>query len=423
MLDFCFASLVLAVSLSPHYRWYIVGLTLVNQALALGVIIYSFALFVVPWLNEYDISRGTVMLAILALQIMTGLLSPFFGQLLDQYVMRRLVIFGVAFMGVGLFLLSQATEFWQVVAVYTFILPVSMLLTGTLASQTMISKWFTRQRSLAIGLSSMGTSIGGLAIPLITTALIDWYAWQGALMFLAVGSLVIMIPLNLAILRFEPTVQIGQQKGSAEPSQRIWGSREILTSRAFWIPIVSLIPLNAAFGGVQFNLGAYMHDLGYSQATAAQLISLTAFTMIIGKLFFGALGDRVDHRRLLWIMSLLQVSALILYEGSPGHISLLAAAALQGLSVGGVMPMMGIAYSARFGTLSFGKILGYVNLFLMIGSFGSILSGWIFDLTGSYDVAFQIFIVITLPGIIATWFLPEVKKPFREDGKAEFPNS
>ena len=174
---------------------------------------------------------------------------------------------------------------------------------------------------------------------------------------------------------------------------------------------------------MQFNLGAYMHDLGYSQTTAAQLISLTAFAMIIGKFFFGALGDRVDHRRLLWIMSLLQLSALVLYEGSPDHLSLIAAAALQGLSVGGVMPMMGIAYSARFGTLSFGKILGYVNLFLMFGSFGSILSGWVFDLTGSYDVAFRIFILITLPGIIATWFLPGVKKPLLQEGKVELSNS
>ena len=420
MLDSVFALLAWLVTPSSHYRWYIVGLTLVNQAMALGIMIYSFALFVVPWLDEYEISRSTVMLAILSFQIMTGLLSPFIGQLLDQYAMRQLVVFGAACMGTGLFLLSQASEFWQVILVYTLVLPVSMLLTGTLASQTMISKWFTSHRSLAIGLSAMGTSIGGLLIPLITTALIDRYAWEGALMVLALGSLVILIPLNFAILRFEPTGQGEQQEGSIGPSQKVWGSKEILSSRAFWIPIVSLIPLNAAFGGVQFNLGAYMQDLGYAQSTAAQLISLTAFTMIIGKLFFGAMGDRVDHRMLFWIMAVLQVCSLMLYEGSPDHVALMLAAALQGLSVGGVMPMMGIAYSARFGTLSFGKILGYVNLFMMVGSFGSILSGWIFDFTGSYDAAFWIFSVIVLPGIIATCFLPDVNETPSDDAKTEF---
>lgn len=402
-----------------HYRWYIVGLTLVNQALALGIMIYSFALFVVPWLDEYDVSRSTVMFAILAFQIMTGLLSPLIGQLLDQYAMRRLVLLGVVCMGVGLILLSLATEFWQIITVYLLVLPISMLLTGTLASQTMISKWFTSQRSFAIALSAIGTSIGGLLIPLVTAELIERYAWDGALMVLAVGSLVILIPLNFLILRVEPPRQDMTQQASAEPAQRIWTSKEILTSRAFWIPIVSLIPLNAAFGGVQFNLGAYMKDLGYLQAVAAQLISLTAFSMIVGKLFFGAMGDRVDHRVLFWIMAVLQVSALMLYEGSPGLTALMIAAVLQGLSVGGVMPMMGIAYSARFGTLSFGKILGYVNLFMMVGSFGSILSGWIFDLTGSYDSAFWIFGLMVFPGVIATVFLPRVNQMSGEAGQPE----
>lgn len=82
--------------------------------------------------------------------------------------------------------------------------------------------------------------------------------------------------------------------------------------------------------------------------------------------------------------------------------------------------MMGIAYSAHFGTLSFGKILGYVNLFMMVGSFGSILSGWIFDLTGSYDAAFWILAGIVLPGIIVTYFLPVVNETPGEDRKAEF---
>ena len=402
-----------------HYRWYIVGLTLVNQALALGIMIYSFALFVVPWLDEYDVSRSTVMFAILAFQIMTGLLSPLIGQLLDQYAMRRLVLLGVVCMGVGLILLSLATKFWQIITVYLLVLPISMLLTGTLASQTMISKWFTSQRSFAIALSAIGTSIGGLLIPLVTAELIERYAWDGALMVLAVGSLVILIPLNFLILRVEPPRQDMTQQASAEPAQRIWTSKEILTSRAFWIPIVSLIPLNAAFGGVQFNLGAYMKDLGYLQAIAAQLISLTDFSMIVGKLFFGAMGDRVDHRVLFWIMAVLQVSALMLYEGSPGLTALMIAAVLQGLSVGGVMPMMGIAYSARFGTLSFGKILGYVNLFMMVGSFGSILSGWIFDLTGSYDSAFWIFGLMVFPGVIATVFLPRVNQVSGEAGQPE----
>ena len=144
------------------------------------------------------------MLAILAFQVATGLLSPILGRLMDQFVMRRLVITGAVSMGLGLALLSQATQFWQIILVYCTLLPIGMLFCGTLASQTMVSKWFTGNRGLAIGLSAMGTSIGGLIIPMVVITLIARYEWQGALLVLSVVSTVILIPLNLVILRFEP---------------------------------------------------------------------------------------------------------------------------------------------------------------------------------------------------------------------------
>ncbi len=394
------------MSSPPYYRWLIVALTLVNQALALGILIYSFALFVVPWLDHFEIARSQVMLAILAFQVTAGLLSPVLGRLMDHFVMRRLVIVGALSMGLGLALLSLATQFWQIILIYSTLLPIGMLLCGTLASQTMVSKWFTGNRGLAIGLSAMGTSIGGLIIPMVIIELIARHEWQDTMLILSVVSTVILIPLNLFVLRFEPP-SAGGESGSAQlVDSRTWTSREILASKTFWIPVLALIPINAAFGGVQFNLGAYMSDLGYGQSFAAQLIAVTSFMMIVGKLFFGALGDHMDHRKLYWLMAVLLIVALSFYEGSPGKPELVLAACIQGFATGGVMPMMGIMYSARFGTLSFGRVLGYVNLVIMVGSFGSIFSGWVFDMTQSYDVAFWIFMALLLPGVIIMFFLP-----------------
>ena len=394
------------MSPSPHYRWYIVALTLVNQALALGVLVYSFALFVVPWLDEFEVSRSKVMLAILSFQIVTGLLSPVLGRYMDQFAMRLLVLSGALTMSLGLFLLSLATEFWQIVALHVTLLPVGMILTGTLASQTMVSKWFIEKRGLAIGVSSMGTSLGGLSVPLVTAWLIVEQGWQGAYLVLAMLSLILLVPLNYLVLRHDPPILRLQASETSGVEMKTWTTRQILESWAFWIPVLALIPINAAFGGTQFNLGAYMSDLGYGQVVAAQLIAITSGAMIVGKLFFGSLGDRVDHRKLYWLMAGLLLVSMYFYEGSPGRPALFLAASLQGFATGGVMPMMGIMYSSRFGTLSFGRVLGLVNLFLMIGSFGSILSGWIFDLTQSYDAAFQIFALLLLPGTIVMYFLP-----------------
>lgn len=395
----------------PQYRWYIVGVTLVNQALALGIMIYSFALFVVPWLESFGISRSEAMLAIFAFQVSMGLLSPVFGRMMDSYPMRNLVVLGGICTSTGLCLISQATAFWQIVLLHVTFLPVGMMLCGTLASQIMVSKWFTEKRGLAIGISAMGTSLGGLTIPLLTNRLIEGLGWQDAMFYLGLMVAVVILPLNLWVLRREPPKQEVLESDSNNLDARAWGTREILATRNFWIPVVGLIPINAAFGGVQFNIGAYVADLGMTQTLAAQLIALASISMIVGKFVFGSLGDRTDHRYLYWFMSGLLLMALYFYQGNPDWEALMMAAALQGFATGGVMPMMAIMYASRFGTFSFGRVLGLVQLFLMIGSFGSIFSGWMYDLTQSYDAAFWTFAALLLPCMAAMAFLPSPSRP------------
>jgi MFS family permease len=398
------------LAVSPHYRWYIVGLTLVNQAFTIGILIYSFALFVVPWLDDFAVTRSEIMMAIFSLQVLHGLLAPVLGRMMDQYEMRWLVVTGGLLIGTGLGLLSQATSFWQVIVIYSTFLPLGMILCGTLASQTMVSKWFVDQRGIAIGISSMGTSIGGFLFPLICSYLIASFYWHGALLWLGGAALLVLIPLNFILLRQQPpSPQVAAGEGVSLDS-KVWTTREILSSKNFWIPVIGVFPLNAAFGGIQFNLGAYMSDLGMTQAFAAQLIATTSILMVIGKFVFGSLGDRVDHRYLYWTMAGLMIVSLVLFSNDPSSTELMFAAAFMGSAMGGVMPMMGIMYASRFGTYSFGRVLGLVNLFLMIGSFGSIFSGWVFDMTASYDVAFWCFGALLLPCVVIFYFLPPVEQ-------------
>ena len=388
------------------YRWYIVATTLVNQAISVGILIYCFALFAVPWLEQYSVSRGTAMLAIFSLQLVAGLSSPLLGRLLDQYPIKNLVIIGATCISAGLLSLSQATHFWQVALCYATLLPIGMVLSGTLASQSLVSKWFSSDRSMALGISAMGTSIGGFILPFVTIWLFDSYDVETTLIVLAILSFAILVPLNLVVLRVQPPAAPEPAENIASLDTKNWTSSAILTTRTFWIPVLGFIPVNAAFGGVQFNLGAYVGDLGFEQQIAAQLISITSISMIAGKFIFGSLGDKVDHRKLYWLMSVSLGLSLCLYQGAPGRIELTLAAALQGLATGGMLPMMGIMYASRFGTLSFGKVLGFVNLFLMIGSFGSLFSGWMFDTMQSYDYAFWTFFALLVPAAIAMRWLP-----------------
>ncbi len=386
---------------------------MVNQAISVGIMVYSFALFVVPWLETFSITRGQVMVAIFLMQLTGGMVSPVVGRLLDQHSIRYMVVSGGVCMSLGLLLSSLASEFWQIILIHTTLLPVGMVLCGTLASQTMVGKWFSTQRGIAIGVSAAGTSIGGFVFPLVTAELIGSFDWRDAQLALALVAFTVLVPLNFIVLRVSPPTSSEHPSESPGLDQRTWSTREILTTRLFWIPIAGLLPINAAFAAVQFNLGAYIADLGFEQVLAAQLIALGSLSMIVGKFLFGGLGDRVDHRVLFWIMAILLAGALLLYQGTPDKLELTAAAILQGIATGGVMPMTGIVYASRFGTMSFGRVLGLVNMFTMTGSFGSLLSGWLFDVTQTYDYVFWLLVGLLVPCVIAVYWLPRAPGPVK----------
>ena len=114
------------MSPSTHYRWYVVALTLVNQAVSVGILVYSFALFVVPWLDTFGISRSQVMVAIFLMQLTGGMISPLVGRFLDQYSVRNMVVFGAISMGCGLLLSSAVNAHWQIILIHTTLLPLEI---------------------------------------------------------------------------------------------------------------------------------------------------------------------------------------------------------------------------------------------------------------------------------------------------------
>lgn len=394
-----------------HYRWLVVAFTMLMQAVSYGILVYAFALFVVPWLTTFEAVRADVMMAVFVLQIGMGVISPFAGRLLDQYASSWLVVSGGILLAAGLALVSMASSLWQITVLYATIIPVAITLTGPLAAQTIITKWFHEQRGLAIGISAVGTSIGGFLVPILAGALLANSDWRTVMQWMALIALVLICPLAWLILRRQAPVfqqpisaQMGAEAGAepepASPEQRNWTTREILTARNFWLPVIALLPLSMAFGGVQFNLVAYAQDLGNSLSRSAWLISLLSISMIFGKLFFGFMADRVEHRKLYWLAAAFMCLTLIMLQGEPSYTVLALCSVSMGLAVGGLLPLMGAIYSHRFGARSFGRVMGLVTMIITLGGIGPLIAGAIFDATGSYDAAFVLFLVVLIPAAL-----------------------
>ena len=393
-----------------RYRWVIVGYTIVLQAVNVGILTYCFALFTLPWIDEFGASRRDIMITMAALQVGMGLLSPFIGRYMDKFPMRNIVLAGLSALVIGLWLCTQVTALWHLWVIYATFMPLSTAMMGTLASQTLVAKWFSDKRGLALGISAMGTNVGGLLFPPLVALLILDYGWRDTVNTLVVICLVVVLPLTFLVLRRQPpSISLDANSNSANPvaAEKIWTTTEILTTVRFWLPFAALTPLTMGFGALQFNLGTMVRDLGLADETAAWLISLSALAMVSGKLFFGSFGDRIDHRYLYWFASVMMCFALILMLDVNSLTQLVVVVIAMGISGGGILPLMGLIFGALFGAASFGRVMGIVMLNILIGAFAPVLAGWSFDATASYDLFIYGLFIVTIPGMIAMVKLPK----------------
>lgn len=389
-----------------YYRWIVVAYGVTLQAISVGTLIYCFTLFTLPWLEEFGSSRRDLMLTIALLQIGAGVMGPLAGRALDTFPLKWVILTGLACMVMGLLLAQRATALWHLWLVYATLMPITMTLTGTLAAQTLVSRWFTDNRGFALGISAIGTNVGGIILPILVSAWLLQVGWRDTLnnlMFLAVA---LVLPLTFLVLSRAPTPASNLESGGAS-DQRVWTTREILTTSIFWIPFCGLAPLSMAFGTLQFNLGIIVRDIGLDTAVTGNLIALTSVCMVAGKLFFGIMGDRVDHRKLYWIANVATIIALLLVLYAQTLPVLVVATVATGISGGGILPLMGLMYSSRFGVASFGRVMGFGMLTIMAGAVSPIGAGWVYDLYGSYSIALVTLALIMLPaGIAMIWLRP-----------------
>ena len=189
----------------------------------------------------------------------------------------------------------------------------------------------------------------------------------------------------------------------------MWSAREILAEKLlFWLPFLALVPLTMGFSALQFNLGVFTRDLGLSDEDAAPLIMVSSLCMVIGKLIAGGLGDRVDHRFLFWGSATLLVCSCLFLLLTNDYIGLLLGVICMGLSGGGILPMMGVIFSARFGAAAFGRVMGFVMVNVTLGAVTPIIAGWIYDIYGSYDLALYGLIFLASIAAFAMWWLPTI---------------
>ena len=392
-------------------RWLVVLYSFLIQAAGIGITIYCFATFSLPWLDEFGASRRDVVLTIFWLQLATGAISPLIGYLIDKYPIGRIVIAGLAFLLLSLGLVSQANKLWQIWLIYAVVLPFASAMLGNITGQTLVVRAFADKRGLAFALSALGTTFGGLVFPMLAATWIQDFGWRDATLYIGLFAVVIVLPLTLLIFKkneIANVVSLAKGDSLAEDDLK---TRDIIKSLRFWIPVIGIIPLNMSFSAIQFNLGGLVRDLGVANdvTITSQLTGVMVIFMMLSKLFYGGIGDRVDHRFLFWVANGFTAVALFLVMISDSQNTLMLAIVFLGLGTGGILPITALTISSRFPLGSFARVIGLSAITVPFGAMSPVLAGWSHDELGSYDYLLMVLMLMVALISVLIYFLPRPK--------------
>ena len=414
------------------YGWWIVGASFLIAMYVGAVVYYGFTAFFEPIANEMGWSYTQISLAASLRGLEIGLLSPFVGILADRWGPRKLMFGGIFITAASLFLLSSTSS------LITFYGAFALLAIGVSACTvtvllTAVANWFRRKIGVATGIAIAGFGFSGLLIPVIVR-LIGVYDWRTALNILALGMMVMILPLSL-LFRHRPEqygyFPDGQKQSTAaypddsSPSQVVeveLRAKQALRSGTFWRLALSRMYHMMVVAAIITHVMPYLSTIGISRSQSSLVATGIPLMSIFGRLGFGWLGDRFN-RRLIATTSFIMIGSGLLcfaYASAMSIWLLVPFLVLMGIGYGGtnaILPALGREY---FGRTNFGSIYGLMEGIGTIGGIiGPAIAGWAYDNWGSYQIIWLLLAGLAVVAIISIFTITPVRNVMELDDKAQ----
>jgi len=376
--------------------WIIVASLLVTLLLVFGGGLSTFPVFFTPLLEDFGWSRARISTLPSALALAAGIATPLVGWLLDRVEARIMIALGAALAGLACIGASQATSYVPMLACYG-LLGLGVAASTLLPCSLVVANWFSTNRGFAMGVTFAGTSIGGMLMTLVVNYAIGLGGWRAGYLALAAPMFVIVIPLAIILVRTRPANQ-GQlsvlQQADLFPGLEL---RQAMRTRSFWM--ISVVQFGFAFSvsGIAAHLVTYLIGLDYAASAAALAWSLVLFVTSIGKLAMGLMADRMRPRVVLAVNFAGCAVGTALLLGAVQVPMLLGFVLLFGFMLGGPLVLVPIVMVESLGLKRFGTLAGATGVFNTLGgALGPVGAGHLFDVTGGYTTAFEVFIAVLL---------------------------
>lgn len=383
-----------------------------------GNYVYSFGVFLPVLSEEFNWSRTALSGTLTASEVAWGMIGPLIGISISRFGARRNIFVGNIVASLGLFGMVFVEEIWHVYLFYGALAGIGISFGSFLSITTMVNDWFIRRRSLAMSLVLAAGGVGGLIFPLFISWLITNLGWQVAWVFLAGIHLVLAVVIGGVLVRNKPeemgqlpdgdtSLAAGGTIADSASATRVyqtpvdWTVRAALGTRSLWLILACDLALWFPLGTLIIHQVAYLQDRGFSSFMAASALGLMVGISIIGRLLFGVLGTRFEGRYLIAACLALMFAGMIALMNAKTLPLVYTCSVLCGIGYGGMLVNIPVILGAYFGRTHYARILGWTSPVLTVFGAGSpLIAGLIFDVTGSYMLAFQAGVVLLGVGFI-----------------------
>ncbi len=361
---------------------------------------------------EFGIGRADASLPYTLMMICLGLGGLWTGKMADRHGLTPVLLLGAAAVCAGFVGAGMAGSIWLFGLAHGLMGLIGSAATfAPLMADTAL--WWNRRRGIAVAICASGNYIAGSFWPPLVQYGIDHIGWRNTYtgMGLVCGAGMALLALRMRqrppMVQVAPAAQAGQRP--VQDRSRPFG---MAPGRAQLLLFIAGIACCVAMSMPQVHIVAYCTDLGFGAARGAEMLSLMLASGIVSRLVSGLICDRIGGIRTLLLGSALQGIALLLFLPFDGLVPLYIVSAMFGLFQGGIVPSYAIIIREYFAPQEAGARVGSVIMATLLGmALGGWMSGWIFDLTGSYKAAFLNGLAWNLLNLsIALWLFWRVRQ-------------
>ncbi len=374
---------------TTHSRWWIILASALALIAGQGAInVFAAGVFLKPVGLELGFGRGEISSAIALTNVMIAIASPFFGELLDKFGVRRPLLTSIAHFAIATAAMAMLQPSFAILFGLYGLAGLVGVGQNPTAYSKVIASYFDRERGLAMGLALAGVGLGTALMPPLSNFLINTFGWR--IGYVGLGCVIVVLAfLPVAFLLPEPKKSESLTKAQEQlPGMPL---KEAIRKWRFWAMTIAFFFASTTINGSLVHIVPLLTDRGISVGTAVSTVAAAGMALIVGRVIAGYIMDRVFAPYVaLFFLGGPIIGLAILGWNLP--INPLIGTVLLGLGVGAEIDLMSFLITRYFGIRAFGALHGTMfSVFVLGNAAGASSLGWSFQLLKSYTPAFTVF--------------------------------